>query len=62
MTDELIQQNTCTLNPLDLKHLKITTLQSDYEVVLIDAQGNEILKGFGDSIVSALNDLHQNLI
>ncbi|MEM9076934.1 MAG: hypothetical protein AAGC43_07840 [Bacteroidota bacterium] len=62
MTEEIIKQEVCTINPLDLKHLKIITLKSEYQVVLIDPDGNEILKGFGDSIVSAINDLHQNLI
>ena len=46
----------------ELKHLKVEFIQNEYVVTLIDDQEYEILKGFGDSIAVAINDLHRNLI
>lgn len=54
--------DTCSINPLDLKHLKIEVLNSQYTVALTDMGGKEILKGYGNSIEEAINDLHHSLI
>lgn len=46
----------------ELKNLKFEYIKNEYVVTLIDLQGFEILKGYGISVVEAINDLHQNLI
>ncbi len=53
---------SCSINPMDLKHLKIEVLNSKYTVVLTDLNGDGVLKGYGDSIEEAINDLHQSLL
>ncbi|WP_271767900.1 hypothetical protein [Aquimarina algiphila] len=61
--NELIDTvQTCSINPMDLKHLKIEVLNSKYTVVLTDLNGDGIIKGYGDSIEEAINDLHHSLI
>ncbi len=47
---------------MDLKHLKIEVLNSKYTVLLTDLNGDGIIKGYGDSIEEAINDLHHSLI
>ncbi len=46
----------------ELSNLKIEFLDSEYVVTLIDHSNFEILKGYGKSIVTAINDLHENLV
>lgn len=55
-------ETQCLINPLDLKHLKIEFLNSEYTVALTDMDGNEILKGYGSTIEDAINYLHQSLM
>ena len=50
------------LSQADLKHLKFEMRKGEYIVTLIDKSEYEILKGYGQSIVDAINDLHSNLI
>ncbi|WP_299222571.1 hypothetical protein [uncultured Aquimarina sp.] len=61
---ETLEENIkrCSINPMDLKHLKIEVLNSKYTVVLTDLNGDGILKGYGDSIEEAINDLHHSLL
>ncbi len=61
---ETLEENikSCSINPMDLKHLRIEVLNSEYTVALTDLDGIEILKGYGNSIEEAINDLHHNLI
>jgi len=46
----------------ELKNLRCEYIKNEYVVTLVDNLGFEILKGYGNSIVDAINDLHQNLI
>ena len=46
----------------ELQHLKIELIKQEYVATLIDTDGFEILKGYGLSIIKAINDLHSNLI
>lgn len=62
MTETLENKTQCLINPLDLKHLKIEFLNSAYTVALTDMDGNEHLKGYGNTIEDAINDLHQSLM
>lgn len=50
------------LSHADLKHLKFEMKEGEYKVTLIDQFEYEIIKGYGKSIVDAINDLHSNLI
>jgi hypothetical protein len=50
------------LSQADLKHLKFEMREGEYIVTLIDQTEYEIIKGYGQSIVDAINDLHSNLI
>jgi len=49
-------------NKKGLKHLKFEYVSSEYVVTLVDNKGYEILRGYGNSIIEAINDLHHNLI
>jgi len=52
----------CLIDPKELNNLKIEFSNSAYTVTLIDQSQIEILKGYGDNIVSAINDMHHNLL
>lgn len=61
----MINQKTIPTFQCKLKDLKYLTFQMQKDmhmVTLIDAKGFEILKGYGNTRVEALNDLHNNLI
>ena len=45
-----------------IKNIKFQVLNGKYIVSLIDLQGYEILKGYGNTIEEAINDLHCNLL
>ena len=45
-----------------LDYINIVELDKNFTAVLLDKQGDEIIKGYGMTIESALNDLHHNLI
>lgn len=45
-----------------LEHLKFTELGDQVEVCLIDASGYEIIRGYGENFIDAINDLHSNLL
>ena len=44
------------------KHLKFDRINNEHVVTLVDSSNHEILKGYGDSIMDAINDLHSNLL
>ncbi|GHC60849.1 hypothetical protein [Ulvibacter litoralis] len=50
------------INVLNLKYLKVEYINNQNVVILVDNEGFEILKGYGNTITDAMNDLHQNLI
>ena len=54
--------SACLIDPKELKNLKIDFNNSRYTVTLVDPSQMEILEGYGDDIVSALNDMHDSLI
>lgn len=45
----------------ELSNLKIEFIENEYVVTLIDDQEFEIIKGYGNSVTHAINDLHSNL-
>ncbi|WP_308992707.1 hypothetical protein QLS71_016420 [Mariniflexile litorale] len=50
------------LNINQLQFIKIDKLNNSYSVSLIDNKEYEIIKGYGNTVVDAFNDLHHNLI
>ncbi|SHJ21088.1 hypothetical protein SAMN04488508_106263 [Aquimarina spongiae] len=55
-------KNLDEINLSRLKHIKFEFNSGEHIAILIDHEGYEILKGYGDSQMVALNDLHENLI
>lgn len=45
-----------------LKHLKFEKQENIHIVSLIDSNNNEIIKGYGNTAIEALNDLHSTLL
>lgn len=45
-----------------LRHLKFKKIDEEYVAILIDSKGHEIIKGFGNSTIEAINDLHSALL
>ena len=45
-----------------LKYLKFEVINNVFEVSLNDTKGYTIIKGYGDSVIEAINDMHNNLI
>ena len=62
MNEQINIVQACSINPFELEHLKIEVLNSKYVVALIDMSGNEILKGYGVTIIEAINNLHSTLL
>lgn len=50
------------LNTNQLKFLKINQFGGLYSVSLVDNKEFEIIKGYGSTVVEAINDMHDNLI
>lgn len=57
-----ITQLNFRINQSELKHLKFENKNNEHIVTLVDQQEFEILKGYGNSKIEALNDLHSNLL
>ncbi|WP_299526637.1 hypothetical protein [uncultured Lutibacter sp.] len=45
-----------------LKHLKFELINKEHVVSLIDSDGYEIVRGYGNTAIEALNDMHSNLL
>lgn len=50
------------LNINQLSCIKIDMFNKIYSVSLIDNEENEIIKGYGNTVVDAFNDMHHNLM
>lgn len=46
----------------EFKHLRFEIEKEEYMVTLVDAENYKIIRGYGNSIIEAINDLHHNLI
>jgi hypothetical protein len=53
---------TYTLDCTKLKYIKLEFIKEQYEATIIDQKGFEIVKGYGTSPESAINDLIHGLI
>lgn len=45
----------------ELKHLKFEQYEGQHIVSLVDLTGFEIIRGYGATMVEAMNDLHSTL-
>ncbi len=45
-----------------LKHLQVQHNNDEYIVSLVDSKGYEIVKGYGHTVIEAINDLHSCLV
>lgn len=50
------------INTNQLEHLKFELINHEHIVTLMDSSGYEIVRGFGNSVIDAINDLHGNLM
>ena len=55
-------KSEAVINTNQLRHLKFEQGEREHVVTLVDNGGYEILKGYGETILDAVNDLHSNLI
>ncbi len=60
MSSEIEQKVISKLN--HLKHLKFEMVNNVYTATLIDLEGEEVVKGYGNSVIEAINDLHSTLL
>lgn len=51
-----------TIQAEELSHIRVSETENGFVVALTDTEGFEIVRGFGETITDALNDLHSNLI
>ena len=45
-----------------LKHVQVHYANNEYSVSLVDSAEYEIVKGYGTTIIEAINDLHAGLV
>ncbi len=50
------------INVIEFEHLMFEQEKDEHTVTLVDAEGYKITKGYGSSIIEAINDLHHNYI
>lgn len=45
-----------------LRHIQFEHIKNEYIVSLVDSTGYEIVKGYGSTVIEAINDLHSGLV
>ena len=50
------------VNIIEFKHLIFEVEKGEHIITLVDTEGYKITRGFGNSIIEAINDMHHNLI
>jgi len=46
----------------NFKHITFEKLEKGYVGTLVDLDGNELVRGYGNTTIEAINDLHSNLL
>jgi len=46
----------------NFKHMTFEKLDKEYVVSLVDLNGNKIVRGYGNTTIEAITDLHNNLL
>ena len=59
--DILEKMNLTAIILSELKHLKFEQYEGQHIATLVDVSGYEIIRGYGNSMVEAMNDLHSAL-
>ncbi len=62
MNSMRLSENTTLISTIEFEHLKFENHCDEHIVTLVDAKGYKIIRGYGNSIADAINDLHHNLI
>ncbi|MFT5167374.1 MAG: hypothetical protein ACI8P3_002611 [Saprospiraceae bacterium] len=57
-----IKRSTVIIDAYQMKHLKFEIINDEHVVTLRDTEGYEVIKGYGVTVIEAINDLHSNLI
>jgi hypothetical protein len=55
-------ETTDTIQTEELSNIRVSETETGFVVALVDGEEFEIVRGFGDTITEALNDMHSNLI
>jgi len=55
-------KNTALVSTIEFKHLTFEHRCDEHFVTLVDKKGYKIIRGYGGSIIDAINDLHSALI
>lgn len=58
----MIETEASTIQVEELTNIRIAEIESGYSATLVDKDGFEIVRGYGETVTEALNDLHSNLI
>lgn len=46
----------------NLKHITFEKLPNEYVANLVDSNGSQLVRGYGNTTVEAINDLYSNLL
>ena len=49
------------VNTKEFEHLMLEVEKGEHVVTLVDAEGYKIIRGYGNSAIEAINDMHDNL-
>ena len=55
-------ETTDTIQTEELSNIRVSETENGFFVALTAKEGFEIVRGFGNTITEALNDMHSNLI
>ena len=50
------------INIMEFEHLMLEIEKGQHVVTLVDAEGYKIIRGYGNSAIEAINDMHDNLV
>lgn len=58
--NQIKQESLFDIN--QLKHIKFEKHDNQYKATLVDSSGYEIVRGYGDSVIESINDLHSCIL
>ena len=57
-----MKNNFINISIKEFKYLEFEVEKGEHIVALVDKEGYKIIKGYGNSIIEAINDLHSSII